>query len=83
MRILFFAEDGQPLRMKTLSLTFSELRSQLITKWEYETHRHYESEYEKAFPDVAAMRAVHRPQNQSPSDLITWRPGIKWEKTPV
>lgn len=62
MRILF-AEDGQPLEMKTLSLTFSELRSRLITKWEHETHRHYESEYKKAFPDAAAMRAVHRPQN--------------------
>lgn len=79
IRVLLLSEDKRPLEIRTIGLTFSELRARLIHEWELIYEKPFEPEIMDVHPDAAAARVMERPDGSSsadpsPSDLITWFP---------
>lgn len=80
IRVLYLSKDKRPLELKTIRLTFSELRARLIHKWELKYGEPFVAETVEVHPNAAAARVMERPGGSFsadlfPSDLITWFPG--------
>lgn len=78
MRVVFVSENG-PSEMRTLLWTFDEMRSRLIDKWEKRELKRGRSSSNKeiVFTNDKLDKSLNK--DLSPSDLITWRPGVNWE----
>lgn len=79
IRVLLLARNERPLEIRTIRLTFSELRARLIHKWELQNEIRFEAETVGNQTDAAAARVMEIPNRSSsayisPSDLITLFP---------
>ena len=79
IRVLLLSNNRQPLEIRTIKLTFSELRARMIHKWERKYNEPFRIETVEVHPDAATAYVMERPDGSSsvdlsPSDLITLHP---------
>lgn len=79
MRIVFVSQNGR-LEMKTLLWTFNEVRSRLIDKWEKRELERGRTSSSKEIVFINDKLDKSPNKDLSPSDLITWYPGCKWNR---
>lgn len=78
IRILCY-KDFQPVEIRTIGLTFSQLRARLIHQYELEYKTSFKAETVEVHPNAAAAYVMENPDgspsaNLLPSDIITMFP---------